>query len=66
MEKEWVKIYQTTEVHKIELIKAILAENEIQSVSLNKVDSSYLSFGEIELYVNPADVIKAMRLIKDY
>ncbi len=66
MEKGWVKIYQSVEIHKVELIKGLLLENDIQSVSINKKDSSYLSFGEIELYVNPADVLKAMRLIKEY
>ncbi|HET6243973.1 MAG: DUF2007 domain-containing protein [Bacteroidetes bacterium] len=66
MEKEWVKIYQTDDIHKTELIKAVLKKNDIQSVSLNKKDSSYLSFGEIELYVNTADVLKAMQLLKDF
>ncbi len=66
MEKDWVKIYKTVDVHKTEIIKALLAENDIQSVSMNKIDSSYLSFGEIELYVHPADVLQAMQLIKDF
>ncbi|MDQ3191084.1 MAG: DUF2007 domain-containing protein [Bacteroidota bacterium] len=66
MEKDWIKIYHSSAIHKVELIKAVLAENNIQSVLMNKKDSSYLSFGEVELYVNPADVLNAMQLINEF
>jgi hypothetical protein len=65
LKKGWVKVYQTTEIHKIELIKALLEENDIQSVSFNKLDSSYLAFGEIELYVKQEDAIQALHLINN-
>ena len=64
MGKEWIKILESTEVHKVELVKAILAEHEIQAVSLNKKDSSYLSFGVIELYVSSTDALRAIKLIQ--
>jgi hypothetical protein len=65
LKKSWVKIYQTTELHKVELIKAMLEENEIPNVVLNKQDSSYLSFGEIELFVQQEDAISALHLIEN-
>ena len=64
MEKEWVKIFSTSQSYQAELARQVLEENDIQSVIMNKKDSSYLLFGEIELYVNRDEVIKAKQLIK--
>ena len=63
MEKNWVAIYKSKHLHKIEIMKGLLADNNIEAVVVNKQDSSYL-FGEIELYVKSGDVIKAKYLIK--
>lgn len=62
MEKNWVKIFSTTAQYKAELIKGLLLENGIESVIINKQDSSYL-FGELELYVNSDDAIQAKHII---
>ncbi|MFH1321101.1 MAG: DUF2007 domain-containing protein [Bacteroidota bacterium] len=63
MEKDWVNIYNSTQVNNIEIVKGVLAENGIQAIDINKKDSSYL-FGEIELYVNKKDVLRAIHIIK--
>jgi hypothetical protein len=63
VKKEWVKIYSTAEIYKIEIIKAILAEQNIQAFEVNKKDSSYGAFGTIELYVQPENIIKAKHII---
>lgn len=63
MEKGWIKIYTTTAPNKAEIIKGMLEENGIHSVIINKQDSSYLIFGEAELYVNREDSVKAINLI---
>ncbi len=62
MEKDWQAIYSSDKPHTIELIKALLSDNRIKSVEINKKDSSYL-FGEIDLYVKSEHVIKAKHLI---
>ena len=49
---------------KIELLKGFLNQNNIVAMSINKKDSSYLAFGEIELLVDAKDVMKAKILIK--
>ena len=64
MENNWVKVYSSTHLHEIELIKGMLAEEDIQAFSVNKVDSTYTTFGEIELFVNADDVLRAINLIK--
>ena len=62
MEKDWVKIYSSTMVNDIEIVKAVLADNAINAIVINKKDSSYL-FGEIEVYVNNNDVLRAKQII---
>jgi len=64
MEKDWVKIFSTDKTYQAELARQILLENDIQSVVINKKDSSYLIFGETEVYVNRDDVLRAKQLIK--
>ena len=64
MEKDWVKIYSNSDVIKAEMAKSFLLENNIQSVVINKKDSS-LFIGEAELYVKQEDVLKATHLIKN-
>ena len=63
MDYNWIKIYTSTDPFKIELLKGFLNENNIIAMSINKKDSSYLSFGEIQLLVNEKDVMKAKTLI---
>jgi hypothetical protein len=63
MEQDWVKVYTSSKFHQVHIIKAILKENNIASVEMNKRDSSY-NFGEIELYVKQEDEIKAHYLIR--
>ncbi len=63
MEKDWVNIYNSAQVNNIEIVKGVLAENGIQAIDINKKDSSYL-FGEIELYVNRKDALRAIHIIE--
>ncbi|MBC8266517.1 MAG: DUF2007 domain-containing protein [Flavobacteriales bacterium] len=60
----WIKIYTSTDLFKIELLKGFLKENNIIAMSINKKDSSYLAFGDVELYVDSENVMKAKMLIK--
>jgi hypothetical protein len=63
MENKRVLIYKSTDNFKAELIRAVLDDNEIPCFLLNKKDSSYLSFGEIEIYVNVEDAVNALHII---
>ena len=64
MDYNWIRIYTSTDPFKIELLKGFLDQNNIVAMSINKKDSSYLAFGEIELLVDAKDVMKAKILIK--
>ncbi len=46
------------------MIKALLTHNEINSVVVNKQDSSYM-FGEFEVFVSREDVVKAKFVISN-
>lgn len=58
MDKNWAAIFSSDNLQKAELVKGLLAHNEIQSVIVNHQDSFY-KFGEFEVYVNRDDVVKA-------
>ncbi|WP_345244475.1 DUF2007 domain-containing protein [Nibrella saemangeumensis] len=51
MFENWEKVLTTPMPYRAELAKAILAENEIDAVVLNKQSSSYPPFGNCEVYV---------------
>ena len=64
MEKDWVLIFSSITMHEVYMNKIYLEENGIEAVIINKQDSVYNAFGEIELFVNRDDVIKAKRLLQ--
>lgn len=59
----WQKIYTTSLRHKAEIVKGALENERIQAVILDKKDSSYHLFGEVEIYVNPDDAESAEQVI---
>ncbi|UIR55758.1 DUF2007 domain-containing protein [Sphingobacterium sp. SRCM116780] len=63
MEQGWKKIKVYTNAIEAEIVKQMLEESGIPAIILNKQDSSYLTFGKIELYVNEQDEDQALNLI---
>ena len=61
---EWIKIYTATEPHKVQIVKAVLEDNQVQAFEVNKKDSSYIFIGEVDLYVHRDDAVLAAFLIK--
>ena len=49
--QDWFKLYSAKNYFEANIIKARLEKNNIQAIILNRQDSNYNSFGEIELYV---------------
>ncbi len=66
MDKNWTTIYSTDQLYIAELAKQMLHDNGIEAVVINKRDSTYNTFGDIEVYVNRDNVIKALVLIKEF
>lgn len=65
MEKDWVKVYSSSQLHTAELLRHLLYENGIESVIFNQQDSIYVSIGEIYLMVNRNDILRAKKIIED-
>lgn len=51
-------------MHLVEIVKAVLADNEIPSVVIDKRDSAYISLGDIEVYVAGENSILARVIIE--
>lgn len=64
--KNWKCVYSANQVYKAEAVKDLLARDNIEAVVLNKIDSAYTVFGEVELYVQPEDEDRAVELIKGF
>lgn len=48
---DWIKIYESEAPWQAELVKAYLAENEVQAIVMNQRDSSYQVFGSAAVMV---------------
>lgn len=66
MEKEWVLVHSFIQQYRAEIAKQILADEGIHSIIINKRDTTYNSFGDIELYVKGDDVIRAKSRLKQF
>ena len=65
-DEHWETIYSSPLLYQVEILRALLEEEEIPAVIINKKDSSYQSFGEIELYVHRNDILKAMQIVTKF
>ena len=63
---QWIPVFSAPESYKIEIIKAMLKEQNIESFEINKKDSAYVTIGEIELYVHENDKILAELIINNH
>ena len=62
MEDNWVPVYSSSQLYEAEMIKSLLADNDIGCVIMNKQDSAYM-FGEIDIYVPTDKAFTAKQLI---
>jgi hypothetical protein len=60
---QWEKVYASRNPAEASIIQGMLEENHIPVQMMNKLDSSYLNFGDIELYVPEHLLITARQLI---
>ena len=64
MEKNWTKIFSSTNPIEVEILKQMLDENGVISIDINQQDSSYNMFGNINLYVQEEYIENATKLIE--
>jgi len=66
VDSNWTIVYSTTADYVAEMLNQFLFDNDIESVIVNKKDSAYICIGEIELYVQLDNAMKAKHLIKKF
>jgi hypothetical protein len=66
MYDNWQLTYSTTAEYQAQMVKDMLKDNGIESVILNRKDSAYQLFGEVEVYVNQDSETKSKLLIKKF
>jgi len=65
VEANLVHIFSSGQPYQAEMVRQMLSDHNIQSFLINKQDSAY-KFGDVELYVNRDDVIRAKKLIQEF
>lgn len=60
----WQKVFTSESVYRAEIVKAVLEENSLSPVLINKKDNAY-QIGYYEIHVAPEDVLKAIKIIKN-
>lgn len=63
LDDHWEMIFSSSKRYQVEIMKAILQDENIPAVIVNKQDSAYIVIGEIELYVRSEDILKAKQII---
>ena len=64
--KNWAKVKIVNQNHQALIAKEFLSEHEIESVILNKKDSSYNNFGNYEIFVPEIEKERALSLINEF
>lgn len=62
---EWVAVYASPSPVRAEIVRAILEEHDIAAILINKKDSSYNSFGSVEVHIRNSDMVWALKIIED-
>ena len=63
MEKNWVKIFTSTNFYQSEIVKQVLTGYQIDAVLLNRQASSHPAFGDIEVYVHQENFSEAIEIM---
>ncbi len=63
MEKGWIKVFSTSDQYLVSIAKDLLENSGIESVILNQKDSSYVMWGEAELYVHDIHESQALEIL---
>ena len=61
----WKLVFQTPVPYHADIVRAVLEKNKIESILINKQDSSYQNFGNWEIYVSKDKILKAIKIIQD-
>ncbi|MCG8340160.1 MAG: DUF2007 domain-containing protein [Cytophagales bacterium] len=60
----WESVFSSEQAYRVEIVKALLGEHNINAVIVNKRDTAY-HIGLLEVYVASKDVLKATKIIRN-
>ncbi|MGY3214709.1 hypothetical protein [Mucilaginibacter sp. HD30] len=63
MEKNWIKIFTSSDFYKSEIVKQVLCAHEIDAVLLNRQASSHRDFGNVEVYIHQENFSSAIEVM---
>ena len=63
MEKDWIRIFTSTNYFQSEIVKQMLTEHHITSVLINKQDSSHRNFGNVDVYIHQDNFGNAIEIM---
>jgi hypothetical protein len=63
MEKDWVKIFTSSNFYQSEIVKQMLTGHHIHAVLLNRQASSHQDFGDIEVYIHQENFSTALEIM---
>ena len=63
--QDWHLLFKTRDRSEASIIQGMLEENEVAAQIMNKLDSSYLNFGELEIFVPVAQKEKGEELLRN-
>ncbi len=62
---EWQTVFSTDQLHRAAIVKSVLNDHHMNPVLINKQDSSYHNFGQIEIHVTQKYAQRALRIIEN-
>jgi len=65
IDSEWIKVFETSQLHQAVMMQFILNEHNIEAVILNQQDSAYVLVGEISVYVSLENSIDAINIVEE-
>lgn len=63
MEKDWSKIYHSTDFFKTEIVRQVLLDNGVEAVLIDKRGYPYNIIGQVEVFVHQDNFSQATELI---
>ncbi len=61
---KWARVFKNDNLYRAEIVKAVLEDNDIPAVVVNKKDTAY-HLGFYEVHVGADDVLMAIKIITD-
>ncbi len=62
---KWSKVYESKKPYRAEIVKDVLEQNGIQTIIMDRKDSAYNIFGQLEVHVGVEEVLNALKIIED-